>query len=316
VRGDQYKPIDWGFRPSGWYFFWDEQYGPRKPLWGEMMTYVVGDTNLIGNFECGLICLNLGRSYSSKGTAYVQETLFTPPQGQSFFESKFGYSIRLGLLAVLMAVGPGIPLGILAALKQGTWIDHFSLWIVNIGIAVPGFILAIFMLNLFGFPLYLGVAPLQWNNNLSLWWIPATALGFGMMARIVRFVRGSMIEVLHMDYIRTARAKGLSEWVVVCRHVIKNALLPARAFLDPVLANLLTGVITIEFFLNFPGMGNLYGNSIRNLDAPMIVGITLLFAGLIAAAKLGADIVRDFLDPRIRLSGFEQVTPIERSFSL
>jgi oligopeptide transport system permease protein len=279
----------------------NDYYGLDKPLWRQFMAYIVGDTNLAGEFKCGVVCLNLGPSYRRRGL-YVQEILFNAPEDKSFFESKFGYSMRLGLLAITMAVVIGIPIGVISALKQNTWIDYLSLFIVTVGISVPGFVLAIFLIILFGSTLHwLPIAPDNWDS-LSVWVMPAMVLGFGTMARTARLTRGSMLEVTRMDYIRTARAKGLSERIVVYRHMIKNALIPTITFLGPALAGLVTGAFIIETMFSFPGMGREYVTSIQNRDYSMIMGTTLLFAVLVAIANLSVDVVYVFLDPRIRLS--------------
>jgi len=279
----------------------NDYYGLDKPLWRQFMAYIVGDTNLSGEFKCGVICLNLGPSYRRRGV-YVQEILFNAPEDKSFFESKFGYSMRLGLLAITMAIVIGIPVGVISALKQNTWIDYLSLFIVTIGISIPGFVLAIFLIILFGSTLHwVPIAPDNWDS-LSVWLMPAVVLGFGTMARTARLTRGSMLEVTRMDYIRTARAKGLAERVVVYRHMIKNALIPTITFLGPALAGLVTGAFIIETMFSFPGMGREYVTSIQNRDYSMIMGTTLLFAVLVAIANLSVDVVYVFLDPRIRLS--------------
>jgi oligopeptide transport system permease protein len=279
----------------------NDYYGLDKPLWRQFMAYIIGDTNLSGEFKCGVICLNLGPSYRRRGV-YVQEILFNAPEDKSFFESKFGYSMRLGLLAVAMAVVIGIPVGVVSALKQNTWIDYLSLFIVTVGISVPGFVLAIFLIILFGSTLHwIPIAPDNWDS-LSVWLMPAVVLGFGTMARTARLTRGSMLEVTRMDYIRTARAKGLAERMVVYRHMIKNALIPTITFLGPALAGLVTGAFIIETMFSFPGMGREYVTSIQNRDYSMIMGTTLLFAVLVAIANLSVDVIYVFLDPRIRLS--------------
>jgi len=122
------------------------------------------------------------------------------------------------------------------------------------------------------------------------------------MARAARLTRGSMLEVMRMDYIRTARAKGLAERVVIFRHMIKNALIPTVTFLGPALAGLVTGSFIIETMFSFPGMGREYVTSIRNRDYSMIMGTTLLYAVMVAVANLSVDVIYVFLDPRIRLS--------------
>ena len=279
----------------------NDYYGLDKPLWRQFVSYLIGDTNSKGEFTCGLVCLNMGPSYRRRGLM-IQDILFKPPSSGSVFDSKFGFSMRLGLLSLAMAVVIGIPVGIVSALKQNSWIDYFSLFLVTVGISIPGFVMAIFLIILFGSILHwVPIVPDDWDK-LVFWILPSVVLGFGTLARTARLTRGSMLEVIRMDYIRTARAKGLSERVVIFRHMVKNALIPTVTFLGPALAGLVTGSFIIETMFSFPGMGKEYVTSIRNRDYSMIMGTTLLYAVLVAVANLSVDVIYVFLDPRIRLS--------------
>ena len=279
----------------------NDYYGLDKPLWRQFTAYLIGDTNSKGEFVCGLVCLNLGPSYRRRGLT-IQDILFKPPEDKTIADSKFGFSMRLGLLALAMAVVVGIPVGILSALKQNSWIDYLSLFVVTVGISIPGFVMAIFLIVLFGSILHwLPIVPDDWSKFV-FWILPAVVLGFGTLARTARLTRGSMLEVIRMDYIRTARAKGLAERIVIFRHMIQNALIPTVTFLGPALAGLVTGSFIIETMFSFPGMGREYVTSIRNRDYSMIMGTTLLYAVLVAVANLSVDVIYVFLDPRIRLS--------------
>jgi len=279
----------------------NDYYGLNKPLWRQFAAYLIGDTNSSGKFTCGLICLNMGPSYRRRGLT-IQDILFKPPSGGTIFDSKFGFSMRLGMLSLIMAVVIGIPVGILSSLKQNSWVDYLSLFIVTIGISIPGFVMAIFLIILFGSTLHwLPIVPDSWDQMI-FWILPAVVLGFGTLARTARLTRASMLEVIRMDYIRTARAKGLAEQIVIYRHMIKNALIPTVTFLGPALAGLVTGSFIIETMFSFPGMGKEYVTSIRNRDYSMIMGTTLLYAVLVAVANLSVDVIYVFLDPRIRLS--------------
>ncbi|HAD05896.1 MAG TPA: ABC transporter permease [Anaerolineaceae bacterium] len=278
----------------------NEYYGLDKPLWRQYVAYVIGDFNKKGEFVCGLVCGNLGPSYRMRGMT-IQQILFVPPEGRNFLYSRFGYSMRLGLFALLFAVVIGIPAGVIAALKQNTIIDYISLFIVTIGISVPNFVMALFLIILFASTLkWVNVVPRSWDE-VSVWILPTVILGFGTMARTARLMRGSMLEVMRMDYIRTARSKGLAERVVVLRHMIKNSLIPVVTILGPALAALVTGSFIIETMFGFPGMGRAYVTAIGQRDYSMIMGTTLIYAVLIALANLSVDIVYSFLDPRIRL---------------
>ena len=278
----------------------EEYYGLNKPLWRQFAAYLVGDVNAKGKFICGIICGNMGPSYRIRGVS-IQDYLFKPPAGKNFLYSRFGYSMRLGLLAMGLAITVGIPIGVISALKQNTWIDYVSLFFATIGVSVPNFVIAIFMIIIFATGLrWVSIVPKSWDQ-VNAWILPAVVLGFGVLARTARLTRASMLEVLRMDYIRTARAKGLSERVVIVRHMIKNALIPVVTFLGPALAFMVTGAFIIESMFGFPGMGRAYVTAIAQRDYSMIMGTTLLLAVLVALGNLSVDIVYVFLDPRIRL---------------
>ncbi len=278
----------------------NEYYGLDKPLWRQYVAYVIGDYNKAGKFVCGVICGNLGPSYRMRGMT-IQQVLFRPPEGRNFLYSRFGYSMRLGIYALLFAVIIGIPAGVIAALKQNTIIDYISLFIVTVGISVPNFVMALFLIIIFASTLHwVNIVPRSWDE-VNVWILPAVILGFGTMARTARLMRGSMLEVMRMDYIRTARSKGLAERVIVLRHMIKNSLIPVVTILGPALAALVTGSFIIETMFGFPGMGRAYVTAIGQRDYSMIMGTTLIYAVLVALANLSVDVVYSFLDPRIRL---------------
>lgn len=278
----------------------NEYYGLDKPLWRQFVAYLIGDTNKDGKFVCGLVCGNLGPSYRMRGMT-IQQVLFMPPEGKNLLYSRFGYSMRLGVYALIFAVIIGIPAGVIAALKQNTLTDYISLFIVTIGISVPNFVMAIFLIIIFATGLHwVSIVPRSWDE-FNVWVLPAVILGFGTMARTARLTRASMLETMRMDYVRTARAKGLAERIVILRHMIKNSLIPVVTILGPALAALVTGSFIIETMFGFPGMGRAYVQAIFQRDYSMIMGTTLIYAILIALANLSVDIVYVFLDPRIRL---------------
>lgn len=275
-------------------------YGLDKPIWRQFIAYVLGDWNRNGKFVCGVVCGNLGPSYRQRGRT-VQDILFSPPEDQSFLKSRFGYSVRLGLLALSIAILVGIPVGMLTALKQNTIFDYTGMFVSTIGISVPSFVMAIFLIIIFASKLHLvSVIPTSWET-VKPWVIPAVVLGFGTTAYTARLTRSSMLEVMRQDYIRTARAKGLAERAVVFIHMLKNALIPVVTILGPALAGLVTGSFIIETMFGFPGMGRAYVQSISQRDYSMIMGTTVIYALLVAVANLGVDIVYGFIDPRIRL---------------
>jgi oligopeptide transport system permease protein len=278
----------------------NEYYGLNKPLWRQFVAYTIGDMNSKGQFVCGLVCGNMGPSYRQRGMT-IQDILFAPPKGKVFWESRFGYSARLGVLALVFAVLVGLPVGIISALKQNSWVDYLSLFIATAGISVPGFVIAIFLIIILGSWLHwIPIVPRSWAQ-FNAWILPAVVLGFGTLARTARLTRASMLEVMGMDYVRTARAKGLAERFVIIRHMLRNALIPVITFLGPALAALVTGSFIIEQMFAFPGMGRAYVQAIGQRDYSMIMGTTVFYAILVALSNLSVDVLYVFLDPRIRL---------------
>lgn len=274
-------------------------YGLDKPMWRQFVAYVAGDFK-DGKFVCGMLCGNLGPSYRQRGRT-VQDILFSPPAGEPFWKSRFGYSARLGLLALGIAILVGIPVGVLAALKQNTFWDYLGLFLATSGISVPSFVLGIFLIIIFAVWLHLvSVIPTGWDSP-KVWIMPAVVLGFNTTAYTARLTRSAMLEVLRQDYVRTARAKGLAERVVVIIHMLRNALIPVVTILGPALAALVTGSFIIETMFSFPGMGRAYVQSIGQRDYSMIMGTTVVYALLVAIANLSVDFVYVLIDPRIRL---------------
>jgi oligopeptide transport system permease protein len=278
----------------------NEYYGLDKPLWRQYIAYVFGDVDGAGKFTCGMVCGNMGPSYRQRGLM-IQDILFEAPKDKPFWESRFGYSMRLGVLALGIAVLIGLPIGIISALKQNTWIDYISLFIATVGISVPNFVIAIFLIIIFASWLHLiPIIPRSWAQP-NAWILPSVVLGFGTLARTARLTRAALLDVKRQDYIRTARAKGLAERLVTVRHMLRNALIPVVTFLGPALAGLVTGSFIIETMFGFPGMGRAYVQAIGQRDYSMIMGTTVFYAILVALANLSVDFVYVFLDPRIRL---------------
>lgn len=276
-------------------------YGLDKPMWRQFYAYIIGDTNSqTKEYVCGMVCGNLGPSYRQRGRT-VQDILFGAPEGKTFWQSRFGYSVRLGVMALAMAIFIGIPLGIVAALRQNTIVDYTALFVATSGISVPSFVLAIFLIFFFSSRLHLIDIVVDDWTQIKYWFMPMTVLGFGTMAFTARLTRSAMLEVMRQDYVRTARAKGLAERAVVFIHMLKNALIPVITILGPALAGLVTGSFIIETMFSFPGMGRAYVQAIGQRDYSMIMGTTVIYALLVAVANLSVDIVYVFVDPRIRL---------------
>lgn len=274
-------------------------YGLDKPHWRQFIAYTIGDFKE-GEFVCGAMCGNLGPSYRVRGRT-VQSILFDPPKGKSFWYSRFGYSVRLGGLALIFAIVVGISTGIAAALKQNSWVDYFSLLIASIGTSIPSFVMAIFLVIIFASGLHLvNVIPKSWDDGKA-WILPAAVLGFGTLAFTARMTRASMLEVMRQDYIRTARSKGLHERVVVLRHMLRNSLIPVVTLLGPALIALVTGSFIIETMFGFPGMGRYLVTAIQQRDYSMIMGSTLVYVFMISIANISVDFLYMILDPRINL---------------
>ncbi len=209
-------------------------------------------------------------------------------------------SATLGLCAYLLALLVGITTGTLAALKQNSWIDYASMALAMIGISIPNFVLGpllvlIFALNLFWLP------PALWNGFPSKSIVlPVLTLSAVYIAYIARLTRSGMLEVMRSDYIRTARAKGLSETQVVFRHALRGGLLPVVSFSGPALAFLITGTVVVERVFALPGLGNYFINACFNRDEPLIIGIVAFIAVAVLGFNLLVDISYGFIDPRIR----------------
>jgi oligopeptide transport system permease protein len=209
-------------------------------------------------------------------------------------------SATLGLCAYLFALAVGITTGTLASLRQNSWIDYASMALAMLGISIPNFVLGpllalVFALTLFWLP------PALWDGFPSRSIIlPALTLSALYIAYIARLTRSGMLEVMRSDYIRTARAKGLSESQVVFRHALRGGLLPVVSFSGPALAFLITGTVVVERVFALPGLGNYFINACFNRDEPLIIGIVAFIAIAVLGFNLLVDISYGLIDPRIR----------------
>jgi oligopeptide transport system permease protein len=209
-------------------------------------------------------------------------------------------SATLGLCAYLFALAVGITTGTLAALRQNSWIDYASMAMAMLGISIPNFVLGpllalVFALTLFWLP------PALWEGFPSRSIIlPSLTLSALYIAYIARLTRSGMLEVMRSDYIRTARAKGLSERQVVFRHALRGGLLPVVSFSGPALAFLITGTVVVERVFSLPGLGNYFINACFNRDEPLIIGIVAFIAVAVLVFNLLVDISYGIIDPRIR----------------
>jgi len=209
-------------------------------------------------------------------------------------------SIKLGLVAITIAVIIGAIVGILAALRKNSAFDYVIMGVAMTGIAVPSFVIAPLMMLLFG--IYLKLLPISgWNNGaLAHMVLPVTALAVPKIAVIARLMRGNMLEILRSDYIRTARAKGMPERIVIMRHALKAAILPLVSYLGPAVAAIMTGSVVIEVIFGLPGVGRYFVYGAINRDYPLVMGIVIFYATAIILLNLLVDILYGFLDPRVR----------------
>jgi oligopeptide transport system permease protein len=275
----------------------NERFGLDKPLFINTSGGNLFDSQFF-RYIGGILHGDLGPSYRQRGLT-VQQILFQPPRGKSFWQSRFGYSARLGMLSLSWAVILGIPFGIVAALNRNSILDYFALFISTIGVSVPSFVLAIFLLILLATKLHLiNIVQQEWSSP-SAWITPALILGFGTFAYITRLTRSSMLEVIRQDYVRTARAKGLHETAIIRVHMLRNAMIPVFTVIGPALAGLVIGSFIIESMFGFPGSGRAYVQAVSNRDYSMIMGTTLLYALLVVLGNLMVDISYLLLDPRI-----------------
>jgi ABC-type dipeptide/oligopeptide/nickel transport system permease component len=222
--------------------------------------------------------------------------------GQSVKEiigRSFPYSMRLGLVAVTIAVFFGTIFGIMGSLRRNTWVDRTVMFVSTLGIAVPSFVVA--TVGMLIFSVLLGLLPTYGLSTPIHYILPAIALSFGPLSYIARLTRSSMLDVIHQDYIRTARAKGLREGIVIFKHALKNAILPVVTYLGPLLAGVLTGTFVIEKIFSVPGLGRAFVDSITNRDYPLILGTTIFYGAILIMMNFIVDMLYLLIDPRIKL---------------
>jgi ABC-type dipeptide/oligopeptide/nickel transport system permease component len=207
-------------------------------------------------------------------------------------------SAQLGLSATVLAIGFGIPIGVVAAVKRNTLIDYISMFIAVVGTAVPNFVLAIVMILVFAVTLHW--LPVTGWGSLDRAIMPVFVLMLGPLAGVARYTRSSVLEVVKQDYVRTAHAKGLMQRSIIFKHVLRNALIPVITICGPMLAGLLTGSFFVETMFTVPGIGNAFVSSINTRDYPMIMAQTMLFGTLIVFLNLAVDLLYGVADPRIR----------------
>jgi len=255
----------------------EEKYGLDKPIGIQYLNYMKR-----------LIRGDLGTSLKMRG----QEV-------NDIIKTRFPVSAKIGLLAVVIAIFVGIPMGSVAALNRGKWFDRLIMFLSTMGIAIPGFVVATVLMFFFGVRLH--ILPTFGLTSPLHYILPVAALAFYPTAYISRLMRSSMLDVLGQDYMRTAWAKGLSQFKSLFKHALRNAVLPVVTYLGPMLANILTGSFVVEKIFTIPGLGSQFVGSITDRDYPLIMGTTIFLAFLLITMNVIVDIAYKIIDPRIKL---------------
>lgn len=217
----------------------------------------------------------------------------------------FVNSFDLGIRAIIFAFIAGVLLGTLAAVKRGTAWDTVSMFIALVGVSVPSFIVGSVLQYFLGLKLFQATgahifAITGWKD-FSTKILPVFALGFGSLATISRLMRTSMLDVLGQDYIKTAKAKGLSQGAIIFKHAFRNAIMPVVTVLGPITASVLTGAFVVENIFAIPGLGQYFVQSVQGLDYTMITGTTIFYGAFLIVANLIVDLVYGLIDPRVKL---------------
>ncbi len=255
-----------------------EKYGLDKPWYVQY-----------GRMLKNILMLDFGTSLKYEGQSV-----------NSILARSLPVSATLGLLAYILALIVGVTAGTIAALKQNSRLDYASMALAMLGISLPNFVLGPILVLIFSLTLFI-LPPTRWGGFPSLNLIlPVITLSAVYMAYIARLTRSGMLEVLRADYIRTARAKGLSEKAVVLRHALRGGLMPVVSYTGPALAFLIAGTVVVERIFVYPGLGTYFLNACLNRDEPLIIGIVAFISISVLLFNLLVDIAYGFIDPRIR----------------
>ena len=256
----------------------EAKYGLDKPLFEQYITYLTDA--LHGDF---------GDSLKQRGRTVT-----------SIIVTKFPVSARVGGVAVLVALLLGIPLGCIAAMHRGKFLDNLISVISTCGIAVPSFVICTVLMYFLG--VHLKILPTYGLTSWKHYVMPVMALSFYPMAYIMRLMRSSMLDVLGQDYMRTCKAKGVSQAVSIFKHALRNAILPVITYVGPMLAYTLTGSFVVEKIFTIPGLGGEFIGSISSRDYTVIMGTTIFLATLLFVMNVSVDIIYQIVDPRIKLN--------------
>jgi peptide/nickel transport system permease protein len=258
------------------------EWGLDKPIPEQYLTYVEKAVHL-----------DFGTSYVYKSRTVVE-----------ILKPTFLVSLQLGVMALAIAVIFGGGLGVVAAMNQNGPADYLCTFIAMLGVSVPNFVLAVLLIILFVLGLRVLPDTGGWQRPVD-WILPAITLSLGPLSIIARYTRSSVIDVIRSDYVRTARAKGMSERRVILVHVLKNALIPPLTILGPLIAAVVTGSPFVEIIFRVPGMGRYFIESITARDYPLIMAVFLFYGIFLQLMNLLVDLLYGIVDPRIRFGGAE-----------
>lgn len=253
------------------------KYGLDRPWYEQYFRYIVG-----------MFQGDLGVSMTQKGRTVMD-----------IIGNAFPVSMQLGFQAFLLAVLVGVPAGVIAGLKHNTWMDYGAIFYSTVGWAIPVFITGPILIYIFA--LKLGWFPTSTWKGPEHWILPTMTLGFSLSAYFARLTRGSILETLQQDFVRTAEAKGLPRRLVIRRHILRNSLIPVVTQAGPLLGFVITGSFLTEYIYAIPGLGRHYIYSVSNRDYSVVMGLAVLLSAVIIVANLVVDIVYGWLDPRIRI---------------
>jgi oligopeptide transport system permease protein len=257
-----------------------KSYGLDQPLWKQYLQYLQG---VVTRFDFGP-SLTGGRD------------------SNEIIRGAFPVSLQLGLVAFALSVVAGVSLGIIAALRQNTWVDYLTMLFSVIGISTPAYVITTLFVVIFAIQLHwlpTGGWGGVWDVRII---IPAVTLALGPTAIIARYMRSSLLEVIRSDYIRTARAKGLAANMIIVRHALRNAMIPVLTLSGPILASLITGSFFFESICQVPGLGRYFVQTVLTLNYPVLIATTLLYAAVIWLLNFIIDVLYVYVDPRIRFS--------------
>ncbi len=255
-----------------------EKYGLDKPL---IVQY--------GKYMLGLVQGDFGTSYVLSKNKPVMDII----------AQTFPVSAKMGAMAAVAATLIGIPLGCISALRRGKWQDSVIRVASTLGIAMPGFVVAVALMLVFA--VNLKWVPVTGLKEAKSYILPVTTLALSPMCYIARLSRSSMLDSINQDYIRTARAKGMSEFSITFKHALRNSLIPVITYMGPMIANVLTGGFVVEKVFNIPGLGRYFVKAINNRDYTIIMGTTIFYSAILIMMTLLCDILYRIVDPRIKL---------------